>query len=115
MLSKFISRLSHFLLISACLFTTAPLNAEALQHRITKLGDCVYAIEHPGHRHDGLFGGNTTVVIGTRQVFVVDSAFLRDKSRILLYRDLLESAVDQLNAKRIQTGPAMSRTLEEVK
>ena len=37
---------------------------------VTKLADGVYAIQHP-------FGnsGNTTVIIGDRQVFVVDTPF----------------------------------------
>ena len=81
MSSKFISRLSHLLLISAFLFAAASLNAEDLQRRVTKLADGVYAIEHLGHRQDGLFSGNTTVIIGTRQVFVVDSAFLPSVTR----------------------------------
>lgn len=40
---------------------------------------------------------------------------LHDKAYIFLLRDLLKSAVDQLNAKLRQTGPAMFRTLDEVK
>ncbi|MGB7845581.1 MAG: MBL fold metallo-hydrolase [Candidatus Acidiferrum sp.] len=48
---------------------------------MTKLAEGVYAIEHPGHRQDGLFSGNTTVILGARQVFVVDSAFLPSVTR----------------------------------
>jgi len=81
MSSKFISRLSQFLLISSFLFTARSLYAEDLQLKVTKLADGVYAIEHPGHRRDGLFSGNTTVIIGSRQVFVVDSAFLPSVTR----------------------------------
>jgi cyclase len=40
---------------------------------------------------------------------------LHDKAYILLVCDLLQSAVDQLNAKRVQTRPAMFQTLDEVK
>ena len=40
---------------------------------------------------------------------------LRDKTYIYLVRDLLKSAVDQMNAKLRKTGPAMFRTLEDVK
>jgi glyoxylase-like metal-dependent hydrolase (beta-lactamase superfamily II) len=79
--SKFISRFSQFLLIFAGLFAALPLRAEELQKKVTKLAEGVYAIEHPGHRQDGLFSGNTTVIIGTRQVFVVDSAFLPSVTR----------------------------------
>ncbi len=83
---KFISLRSQFILISAFLLTATPLIAsplvsEDLQRKVTKLTDGVYAIEHPGHRHDGLFSGNTTVIIGTRQVLVVDSAFLPSVTR----------------------------------
>ena len=38
---------------------------------VTKLADGIYEIEHAGNG-----GGNTTVIIGDRQVFVVDSCFL---------------------------------------
>src|SRR5262249_37755256 len=40
---------------------------------------------------------------------------LRHKSRIFLFRDLLKTAVDQMNAKLKQLGPAMSHTIDEVK
>ncbi len=40
---------------------------------------------------------------------------LRDKTYLLLLRDLMQSAVDQLNAYLKRTGPAMFRTLDEVK
>ena len=40
---------------------------------------------------------------------------MHDKAYIYLIRDLLESAVDQMNAKLRQTGPAMFVTLDEVK
>ena len=48
----------------------------AQERRVTNLADGVYAIEHAG---DG--GGNTTVIIGDRQVFVVDSCFLPSAAR----------------------------------
>jgi cyclase len=56
-----------------CLITPVRLPADAHdtdQRTVTKLADGVYAIQHP-------FGnsGNTTVIIGDRQVFVVDSPF----------------------------------------
>lgn len=55
----------------------APLLAAPNERQVTLLADGVYAIQHP-------FGnsGNTTVIIGDRQVFVVDSpnypAFARE-------------------------------------
>jgi len=48
----------------------------AQERKVTKLAEGVYAIEHAG---DG--GGNTTVIIGERQVFVVDSCFLPSAAR----------------------------------
>ncbi len=62
--------------IVTSLLTAAPIVTADPWRKVTKLADGVYAIEHPGHRHDGLFSGNTTVIIGTRQVLVVDSAYL---------------------------------------
>lgn len=46
------------------------------ERKVTKLADGIFAIEHA---NDG--GGNTTVVIGQRQVFVVDSCFLPSAAR----------------------------------
>jgi cyclase len=43
--------------------------------KVTKLADGVYVIEHED-KGDGAASGNTTVIIGERQVFVVDSCFL---------------------------------------
>jgi cyclase len=40
---------------------------------------------------------------------------LRDKTHIYLIRDLLKSAVDQMNDRLRQTGPALSQTLDDVK
>src|ERR1700685_1505774 len=47
-------------------------SAETNQRRITKLADGVYSIEHK-YLNDGNSSGNTTVIIGEREVFVVDS------------------------------------------
>lgn len=41
------------------------------ERTVTKLSDGIYEIEHAGQG-----GGNTTVIIGDRQVFVVDAGFL---------------------------------------
>ncbi len=46
------------------------------ERKVTKLADGVYEIEH---RQGG--GGNTTVIIGDRQVFVVDTGFLPSAAR----------------------------------
>jgi glyoxylase-like metal-dependent hydrolase (beta-lactamase superfamily II) len=40
---------------------------------------------------------------------------MHDKVYIYLLRDLMKSAVDQMNEKLRQTGPAMTQTLDEVK
>src|SRR5215470_2710683 len=80
MKSKFRSCLAYLFLISA-LIPSTQLAAEETPRKVTKLADGIYTIEHPGHRQDGLFSGNTTVVIGTRQVFVVDSAYLPSVTR----------------------------------
>jgi len=80
MKSKFRFHFAYLFLLS-CLVLSNPLAAEESPRKITKLADGIYAIEHPGHRQDGLFSGNTTVIIGARQVFVVDSAYLPSVTR----------------------------------
>ena len=72
------SRIHMFVLLAAL---SASVRASAEPRNITQLADGVYAIEHPGHRDDGLFSGNTTVVIGSRQVLVVDTAYLPEVTR----------------------------------
>jgi len=59
---------------------------------VTKLADGVYAIEH------GSAGGNTTVIIGDRQVFVVDACFLPSAARadIALIRQWTDKPVSFL-------------------
>jgi glyoxylase-like metal-dependent hydrolase (beta-lactamase superfamily II) len=63
--------------LTALFLLVAPLLAAPNERQVTKLAEGVYAIEHQ-------FGnsGNTTVIIGDRQVFVVDSpnfpAFARE-------------------------------------
>jgi glyoxylase-like metal-dependent hydrolase (beta-lactamase superfamily II) len=46
------------------------------ERKVTKLADGVYEIEHAGYG-----GGNTTVIIGDRQVFVADTCFLPSAAR----------------------------------
>ena len=50
------------------------------QRQVTKLADGVYAIQHQSSR-DGNPSGNTTVIIGDREVFVVDSCYLPSLAR----------------------------------
>ena len=40
---------------------------------------------------------------------------MHDKAYVLLIRDLLQSAVDQMNAALVKTGPAMFHTVDDVK
>jgi cyclase len=51
-----------------------PVTAEPNERRVTKLADGVYAIEHQD-LNDGSTSGNTTVIVGNREVFVVDSCY----------------------------------------
>ena len=67
------------LLISAItlayLAAVTPASAQT-ERTVTKLADGIYSIQH----REGA-GGNTTVVIGDRQVFVVDTGFLPSAAR----------------------------------
>jgi glyoxylase-like metal-dependent hydrolase (beta-lactamase superfamily II) len=58
------------------LLTTATPVPGQTERKVTKLSEGVYEIEH---RQGG--GGNTTVIIGDRQVFVVDTCFLPSAAR----------------------------------
>ena len=55
-------------------------NPPAPQRKVTKLAEGVYAIEH-AENSAGLNNGNTTVIIGDRQVLVVDTCFLPSEAR----------------------------------
>lgn len=68
------------LIVSILAIAVRPASAEE-QRNVTKLAEGIYAIEHLGHRDDGMFSGNTTVVVGSRQVLVVDSAYLPSVTR----------------------------------
>jgi glyoxylase-like metal-dependent hydrolase (beta-lactamase superfamily II) len=61
-------------LIGSGLFAAAPALGQT-ERKVTKLADGVYEIEHRD-AGDGFASGNTTVIIGSRQVFVVDAGFL---------------------------------------
>jgi cyclase len=58
------------------LFAAATPISGQTERTVTKLSEGVYEIEH---RQGG--GGNTTVIIGDRQVFVVDTCFLPSAAR----------------------------------
>ncbi len=57
--------------------TRAPAQSD---RKTTRLADGVFLIEHRD-RQDGFAGGNTTVIIGDRQVLVVDAPFLPSDAR----------------------------------
>ena len=72
-----------FLSLAVLFISAAPAfgdSADANQRQITKLADGVYAIQHK-NLNDGTVSGNTTVIIGDREVFVVDSCFLPSSAR----------------------------------
>src|SRR5262245_61208386 len=58
------------------LLLTVPAYSQATR-KVTTLADGVYEIEH----RDESQSGNTTVVVGDRQVLVVDSCFLPSEAR----------------------------------
>jgi len=70
-------RLFVMAILIGILFVAAPMSAQT-ERKVTKLADGVYAIEHQGGPYPS---GNTTVIIGERQVFVVDSCFLPSAAR----------------------------------
>lgn len=68
-----------FLVLSFGLFAVAtPLSGQS-ERKVTKLADGVYEIQHPNT--GGNVNGNTTVIIGERQVFVVDTCYLPSVAR----------------------------------
>jgi cyclase len=62
-------RQSLFLTLLTLLIAVGTVLGETDERQVTKLADGVYAIQHK------IYSGNTTVIIGDRQVFVVDSSF----------------------------------------
>ncbi len=67
-------RRPFFLFLAVLLISAAPSFSDSGQRQVTKLADGVYAIQHE-NLHDGNPSGNTTVIIGDREVFVVDSTY----------------------------------------
>ncbi len=68
-----------FMAILIGLLSATP-TAGQTARKVTKLADGVYEIEHQDNL-DGFASGNTTVIIGERQVFVVDACFLPSAAR----------------------------------
>jgi len=66
-------------IIAIALMASASLYAQAVS-KVTQLAANVYEIQHL-NAGDGFASGNTTVIIGDRQVFVVDSCFLPSTAR----------------------------------
>jgi cyclase len=65
---SFLSSMAAWLMIAGLLF------GDTNGRQVTKLADGVYAIQHQ-NLNDGSSSGNTTVIIGDREVFVVDSCY----------------------------------------
>ena len=63
-----------FLSVVAVLISAGSLFGDTGERQVTKLADGVYAIQHK-NAGDGNPSGNTTVIIGDREVFVVDSTY----------------------------------------
>jgi cyclase len=66
--------------LAVLLIAAAPLFGDAGERQVTQLADNVYAIQHQDF-HDGSPSGNTTVIIGDRLVFVVDSCYRPSQAR----------------------------------
>lgn len=64
--------------LSVLLLFTSLASAQQ-ERKISKLAEGVYAIQHKDE--GALTSGNTTVIIGDRQVFVVDTCFLPANAR----------------------------------
>ena len=72
-----------FRLLEALLIFASPAfggSADAGQRQVTRLANGVYAIQH-NSLNDGNVNGNITVIIGDREVFVVDSCCLPSLAR----------------------------------
>jgi glyoxylase-like metal-dependent hydrolase (beta-lactamase superfamily II) len=67
------------LLLAALLSVCAPSYGDTNARLVTKLADGVYEIQH--QNSPGGASGNTTVIIGDREVFVVDSAYFPSVAR----------------------------------
>src|SRR5690349_17599237 len=68
------------LVVAVQAMTVATRSYGQAERHVAKLADGVYEIEHRDAQN-GAAGGNTTVIIGERQVFVVDAPFLPSEAR----------------------------------
>jgi cyclase len=73
-------RRSFFLSLAAYLIAAGPLFGDTNERQVIKLADGVYAIQHK-NLNDGNPSGNTTVILGDREVFVVDSSYRPSMAR----------------------------------
>lgn len=76
---RIIPALPYLVAIAIGLFASTPVTGQT-DRSVTKLAEGVYEIRHKDAL-DGSASGNTTVIIGERQVFVVDSCFLPSAAR----------------------------------
>ncbi|MGH9498068.1 MAG: MBL fold metallo-hydrolase [Terriglobales bacterium] len=74
------SRRAFYLSLAVLLMVAGPVFGDSKDRQVTKLADGVYAIQHKS-AIDGNVSGNTTVIIGGREVFVVDSGYLPSVAR----------------------------------
>jgi hypothetical protein len=65
-----------FIAVSFCLLSVTRMASTQTERKVTRLADGVYGVEHAAHG-----GGNTTVILGERQVFVVDTCFSPSAAR----------------------------------
>jgi cyclase len=74
--------LRRLFFLSLILLVTAAgsLFGDTNERQVTKLAEGVYTIQHKNF-NDGNVNGNTTVIIGEREVFVVDSCYLPSLAR----------------------------------
>jgi len=63
-----------FLSLAVLLIVVRPVFGDTDERKVTKLADGVYAIQHK-NSNEANVNGNTTVIIGDREVFVVDSCY----------------------------------------
>ncbi|MFL5335008.1 MAG: MBL fold metallo-hydrolase, partial [Geminicoccaceae bacterium] len=62
------------------MFTAVAPGSAQTERKVIRLAGGVYEIQHRDAQ-DGFAGGNTTVIIGDRQVLVVDAGFLPSDAR----------------------------------
>src|SRR3954464_3347945 len=73
------NRLFPFVILIGVLLSAASMSGQT-ERKVTKLADGIFEIEHRDSL-DGFASGNSTVIIGERQVLVVDTCFLPSAAR----------------------------------